>query len=177
MAEQIPSKEIEPISAIDYLYDMQSFKDRFLFHLSKINPKNYFLSRDKIDDALIEIRMFEERLLQMKKQGNEINISPAERKVMREYASILGTAVHPDTNQVQPIWLRFTNFIPVQLSLAAAKVFSPESMAAEFSLFLHFLNQLFFALLNIGNANASSNYKIIDAIMGFVKSLAASIAI
>ena len=45
------SQEPERILALDYLYDMENFVDRFKFHFSKVNPKYYFISKERILEA------------------------------------------------------------------------------------------------------------------------------
>ena len=47
---------------IDSLYNMSNYTDRFRFHLSKVNPKYFFISNQKILEADKELKDYQTRL-------------------------------------------------------------------------------------------------------------------
>jgi len=83
-------------------------------------------------------------------------MSSAERDTLCNAVDVVSSAVHPDTNKPLPWIMRISSFMPVNIPLNIGFILAPPTIFYTVS--VHAANQSFNAIINYGNANASSPY-------------------
>jgi len=89
---------------------------------------------------------------------------------------IVGSAVHPDTKEVTPIWFRLSSFVIFNVPLVMIMLFY-RNQTPQFNAFMQFVNQTYNAGMNYGNRNASSPYTVKDLARGYSGAVVTSVSI
>ena len=84
-------------------------------------------------------------------------MTPEEIKVLTKNYHIYKSAIHPDTQELIPIYMRLSGMVPINIPLVCAILFKTNQTPA-FNATMQWLNQTYNALLNYGNRNASTPY-------------------
>jgi hypothetical protein len=108
--------------------------------------------------------------------GKGVMMTPEEIKEMTKLQKITESAVHPDTNEIVPFYMRMSGFVvfntPILLTILFAKNQTP-----VFNAGMQIVNQTYNAGMNYGNRNASSEYSINDLSRGYFGAVAMSVSI
>jgi hypothetical protein len=84
-------------------------------------------------------------------------MTPEEVRKMKENSQIVHAAIHPDTGNIIPAFMRLSNLIPIQiLALTSAGLLGPTQMISNFFP-LYLLMQTQFAFINAGNGNDTTD--------------------
>ena len=89
---------------------------------------------------------------------------------------VVGSAVHPDTQQVIPFYMRMSGFVVFNVPLVFAVLFVKNQTPA-FNAAMQLANQTYNAGMNYGNRNASSTYTLKDLGRGYCGAVATSVGI
>ena len=95
---------------------------------------------------------------------------------MKRASRVAGGAVHPDTNEIIPFYMRLSGFVVFNVPLASAMLFMP-GQTASMNAFLQWVNQTYNSGLNYGNRNASTLYTSVDLLAGYAGAVVASMGI
>jgi len=88
---------------------------------------------------------------------------------------IVGSAVHPDTNLALPWLMRISSFMPMNIPLNVGFILMPPTIFNTVT--VHVANQSYNAIMNYGNANASSPYTKEDIGKSYAMAVAASVGV
>ena len=102
---------------------MEKFSDRFKFHFSRTNPLLFLSSRERIEEAQRELKEYYQNLEKSKEAGVAMRMLDHQRDRMIENSNIVGTSVHPDTEEIIPFYMRLSGFVPFNLPLVFAVLF------------------------------------------------------
>lgn len=95
---------------------------------------------------------------------------------MRRADKITGGAVHPDTNEIIPFYMRLSGFVVFNTPLVLITLFTRNQTPA-FNAMMQWINQTYNAGMNYGNRNASSPLTTTDLARGYVGAVAVSVSI
>jgi len=88
--------------------------------------------------------------------------------------NVAGSAVHPDTGEIIPFYMRMSGFVIFNVPIAFAVLFT-KNQTPMFNATFHGINQTYNAGMNYGNRNAS--YNISDLAKGYSAALVSSVLI
>lgn len=97
------------------------------------------------------------RLEAAKNIGSQVYLSEDEIKKVKQWNAIVGSAVHPDTKEIIPFYMRLSGFVVFNMPLVFAVLFVRNQTPA-FNAAMQWANQTYNAGMNYGNRNASSPY-------------------
>lgn len=147
-------------------FDLSTYQGRFWNQVNRNNPLLFFQTTKQIEaaqDAMLKLELREEAARNI---GSEHFMTKDEIEEVKRNNAIVGSAVHPDTNQITPFYLRLSGFVWFN----APQVFMVLFVRQQSPLFgasLQFWNQTYNAGMNYGNRNASSNYTNQDLARGY----------
>lgn len=104
-------------------YDQSTYQGRFLLQVNKVNPLLFFTPKKRIEEARDEIFKFKLRDESAKRLGSKVYLTPEEKERVRKNNFIVGSAVHPDTNQIIPFYMRLSGFVVFNFPLVFAVMF------------------------------------------------------
>ena len=90
--------------------------------------------------------------------------------------NVAGSAVHPDTGEIIPFYMRMSGFVIFNVPIAFAVLFT-KNQTPMFNATFHGINQTYNAGMNYGNRNASSSYDLSDFAKGYSAALVSSVLI
>ena len=88
---------------------------------------------------------------------------------------VVGSAVHPDTNKPLPWLMRISSFMPMNIPLNIGFIMVAPTIFNTVT--VHIANQSYNAIMNYGNANASSPYTTEDIGRSYASAVAASVGV
>ena len=88
---------------------------------------------------------------------------------------VISSAVHPDTNKPLPWLMRISSFMPMNVPLNIGFILMPPTIFNTVT--VHVANQSYNAVMNYGNANASSPYTKEDIGKSYIMAVAASVGV
>ena len=113
---------------------------------------------------------------QFEKTGSyKMEMTTVEKDKLCLAADIVGSAVHPDTNEALPWLMRISSFMPMNIPLNIGFILMPPTVINTVG--VHIANQSYNAIMNYGNANASSPYTKEDIGRSYAAAVAASVGI
>lgn len=98
-----------------------------------------------------------------------------ERDKLCRADDVVGAAVHPDTNEALPWIMRISSFMPMNIPLNIGFILMPPTVFNTAA--VHIANQSYNAVMNYGNANASSPYTKEDIGKSYAMAVAASVGV
>ena len=108
---------------LDTEYDLSTYQGRFTLQVNKVNPLLFFTSRKRIEEARDEIFKFKLRAEAAKRVEGKVYLTPDEIERIRKNNFIAGSAVHPDTNEIIPFYMRLSGFVVFNFPLVFAVLF------------------------------------------------------
>ena len=103
-------------------------------------------------------------------------LKPVEIEDIKRCNRIASSAVHPDTGEIIPFYMRMSGFVIFNVPLVFAVLFT-KNQTPTFNAAFQGLNQTYNAGMNYGNRNASSTYTLQDLGKGYGAALASSVLI
>lgn len=107
-----------------------------------INTKNILYTNDQLRELEAFLRRYD--------KGLEPNASHDE---LRRAATIVNSAIHPDTGEIVPVPFRMSAFVPMNVPIAMLMLSWPTPFGLVFS---QWLNQSYNTAINYANRNAST---------------------
>ena len=104
-----------------------------------------------------------------------MEITEAEKDALCSADDIIGSAVHPDTNEPLPWLMRISSFMPMNVPLNVGFILMPPTIFNTVT--VHVANQSYNAVMNYGNANASSPYTKEDIGKSYASAVCASVGV
>lgn len=102
-------------------------------------------------------------------------MTPEEIEKIKRASNIVGGAVHPDTNEIIPFYMKLSGFVVFNMPLVFAVLFAKQTPI--FNAGAQWANQTYNAGMNYGNRNASSSYTVADLGKGYSGAVAVSMSI
>ena len=112
---------------IDKVYDLTKYDDRFRMQLQSVNPLMFFITRDQINEAKKELFKYRIRLEAAKNMNSQVYMTPEEIDRIKRASNIVGGAVHPDTNEIIPFYMKLSGFVVFNMPLVFAVVFAKQT--------------------------------------------------
>ena len=103
-------------------------------------------------------------------------MTPEEIASLKRSNAIMKSAIHPDTGELIPFFMRQSSFICFNIPLVFTAIFKRNQTRLISSTIL-FLNQTNAASMNYGNRNASSSYTNQDIGRGYAGAVTAALTI
>lgn len=144
--------------------------------MKNVNPLLFFTSNKRILEAQDELLKFQLRSEAAKKIGSAVYLKPEEIERIKKNNIIVGSAVHPDTNEIIPFYMRLSGFVVFNFPLVFAVLFV-RNQTPIFNATMQWVNQTYNAGMNYGNRNASSTYTTKDLGRGYCGAVAVSVSI
>ena len=121
-AESEERKNMLPFS-LNSQYDLTTYKGRFSQQLGATNPLLFFTSNKRILEAkdLIEKQKMREEAA--KRLGQQVHLKPEQIEELKKADKIVGGAVHPDTNEIIPFFMRLSGFVIFNTPIALICIF------------------------------------------------------
>lgn len=104
-----------------------------------------------------------------------MEMTVAEKEKLCVAADIVSAAVHPDTNEALPWIMRISSFMPMNIPLNIGFILAPPTILNTVT--VHVANQSYNAIMNYGNANASSPYTKEDIGRSYASAVVASVGV
>lgn len=156
-------------------YDQSSFKGRFMTLVKIQNPFNTFISKKKIEQCQQLLLSQKSLEIEANKNGSIPYLAPEKAKAIREAQYIVGSSVHPDTNEIIPSYQRFCSYSIVNIPILFGMILSKQTTSNI--IFWQWVNQTYNAALNYSNRNASSNLDMKGLSIAYAGAVTASITI
>ena len=156
-------------------YNENTYMGRFMSLMKTQNPFNTFVGPKKINASkeLISKQMkLEEEAI---KKGSRLMLSLEEIQKLRKAQHIVGSSVHPDTNQIIKPYQRFCSYSIVNIPILFGMILSRQTTGNI--IFWQWVNQTYSAALNYSNASASSDTNIKHLSGSYLAAVSTSIAI
>eukprot|EP00347_Sterkiella_histriomuscorum_P004262 403361121 len=174
--EQEDFKDRKEFSLKKSEYDLETYWGRFQHQFTRINPSLFFVSKKTIKECQEKIEKFKIREEAADNIGAKVYLKPDEIKEHIYANRVVGSAVHPDTKQIQDPYLRLSGFVIFNVPIVFFVLFTRQQ-TPMFNAGMQWINQTYNALMNYGNRNASSTYTTYDLAKGYSGAVAASVLI
>ena len=109
---------------IDKVYDLTKYEDRFKMQLTNVNPLMFFITKAQITEAKEDLFKYRIRLEAAKNMKSMVYMTPEEIEKIKRASNIVGGAVHPDTNEIIPFYMKLSGFVVFNMPLVFAVVFA-----------------------------------------------------
>lgn len=109
---------------LDKEFDMKTYSGRFQKQMHSVNPLLFFISKSEIKNAKNEVFKYRTRLEAAKNIESEVFMLPEEIEKMKRYNCIVGGAVHPDTNEIIPFYMKLSGFVVFNLPIVFVVLFT-----------------------------------------------------
>lgn len=153
-------------------YDQSTFKGRFMYLLKVQNPFNTFLTKSKIIEAQ---KMIQDHQKLEESNTNGVLLSAERIKQLRRAQYMVGSSVHPDTNEVTPPYQRFCSYSILNIPILFGMILSKQTTSNI--ILWQWVNQTYNAVLNYANRNASSSLDYKGLALAYTSAVTASITI
>ncbi|CDW90303.1 sideroflexin 5 [Stylonychia lemnae] len=164
--EESEFKNKKPFTLKRSEFNVETYWGRFRHQFSRINPSLFFVNDKKIRECLQKVEKFKIREEASDNIGAKVYLKQEEIDELIYANRVVGSAVHPDTKQINPPWFRMSSFVLFNVPLVFLVLFAPNQTPA-FNASLQGMNQTYNAMMNYGNRNASSPYTNEDILKGY----------
>ena len=144
--------------------------------MSRLNPMLFFNSDKEIKRNHDLVTSYKLRLEAAKQMGTSVMLEQTEIDEIKQANRVAGGAVHPDTNEIIPFYMRLSGFVVFNAPLVFAVMFTP-NQTPLFNAAMQWINQTYNAGMNYGNRNASSEYTTTDLARGYSAAVVTSVGI
>lgn len=157
-------------------FDLDTYNGRFRCQLSRNNPLLFFTSNATIAESrelIYKHRMREEVAEGL---GQKVFLKQEQITELKKADRIVGGAVHPDTNEIIPFYMRLSGFVAFNTPLVLLCLFT-RNQTPLFNTGMQWVNQTYNAGMNYGNRNASSTLSVNDLAKGYCGAVAVSCSV
>lgn len=173
--EEKEQAELIPFSLKDE-FDLGTYSGRFYQQLSRNNPRNFFYTNKEIADAQVVMFKYKTREEVANNLGQKVRMKAEEIELVKRADKITGGAVHPDTQELIPIYMRLSGFVVFNTPLVLITLFT-RNQTPIFNAGMQWINQTYNAAMNYGNRNVSSTLSTQDLAKGYGGAVAVSVSI
>ena len=159
----------------NYKHDQGTYSGRLMTFFEIFNPRRFFLTNSRIDEAYKKVEKFNIRQEVAKNLGQDIYLTQSEIDELIENQKIVGSAIHPDTKE--KIFRPFRmcgNAICNTPLLFLSLTIKPKLINL---ITVSWMNQSYNAGVNYSNRNASSPGSRSDIIRGYSGAVLSSTSI
>lgn len=174
MLEEKKSGELQPFDILSPMYSNATYFGRLSNMVYSQNPFNFFVPHRKIEEAKL---LIEEEMKKVKanKDGPTLFYTPERIAQIRRAQNIVGSAVHPDTNEYVPRVMRMCSYATISIPVLFGMILSKTT---TFNIvFWQWANQTYSAGVNYANRNASSSLDAKGLLMAYGAAVSSSIGI
>ena len=167
----------ENFSITEPRFDLDTYMGRVASIGAGTAFKNAFKMKSEIQEMQSLVADQKKREAeQFEKTGSyKMEMSSEQKAKLCLAADIVGSAVHPDTNEALPWLMRISSFMPMNIPLNIGFILMPPTIFNTVT--VHVANQSYNAVMNYGNANASSPYTSEDIGRSYASAVAASVGV
>ena len=96
-------------------------------NFNRLNPVMFFVSKAQILEARDAIDKYRARLEAAKNIDSKIYLLPEEIEKIKRYNSIVSVAVHPDTKEIIPFYMKLSGFVVFNMPLVFMVLFAKQT--------------------------------------------------
>lgn len=173
MLEQAKVEELQPFDIHSPMYSPKTYYGRFMNLINSQNPFNFYVPHSKIEEAKLLIDS-------EKKKAKEVGAAnilypPSTISEIRKAQSLVGSAVHPDTNEYIIRPMRMCSYASLSIPVLFGMILSKPT---TFNIiFWQWANQTYSAGINYANRNASGSLDTKGLMTAYVAAITSSIGI
>jgi hypothetical protein len=156
-------------------YDQSTYLGRFMSLVKIQNPLNTFVNNVKIQkcrNLVVEQRDLEKLAA---KVGAQVFLDSKKVAEIRKAQYIIGSSVHPDTDEIIKPYQRFCSYSIINIPLLFGMIICKQTTTNI--IFLQWMNQTYNAVLNYSNRNATSSLDSKGLAISYAAAVIASITI
>jgi hypothetical protein len=156
-------------------YDQSTYLGRFMSLVKIQNPLNTFVNNVKIQkcrNLVVEQRDLEKLAA---KVGAQVFLDSKKVAEIRKAQYIIGSSVHPDTDEIIKPYQRFCSYSIINIPLLFGMIICKQTTTNI--IFLQWMNQTYNAVLNYSNRNATSSLDSKGLVISYAAAVTASITI
>ena len=157
------------------LYDLTTYVGRFKNILASTNPLLFLVSKQKIYDSQDLLKRYKEEENAAKNRNERYMLTKAQVKEIIKADSIVRSAIHPDSGDLIPRYMRFTAYLYANIPINFGMLLTAPT---TFNIVLwQWINQTYYVGVNYSNRNASSKFTNQDLAKAYFIAWAASIGV
>ena len=156
-------------------YDLSNYYGRFMSVWSSTNPLLFLVSNQKVRDWQEFLKRYKEQERTAKQKNDKLWLTKSEIAQIKKADSIVRSAVHPDTNELIPRYMRFSAYLYANIPINFGLLLSNPT---TFNIALwQWINQTYYVGVNYANRNASSKFTNQDLAIAYAAAVVASIGV
>eukprot|EP00344_Euplotes_crassus_P000805 CAMPEP_0196999536 /NCGR_PEP_ID=MMETSP1380-20130617/4692_1 /TAXON_ID=5936 /ORGANISM="Euplotes crassus, Strain CT5" /LENGTH=349 /DNA_ID=CAMNT_0042416491 /DNA_START=14 /DNA_END=1063 /DNA_ORIENTATION=- len=156
-------------------YNQETYSGRFMTLFRTQNPFFTFASTSKINAARKMVAEYEKTKEEFESQNKTLLITKEEAKNLRNAQYLIGSSVHPDTNQILAPYQRFCSYSVINIPILFGMILSKQTTGTV--IFWQWINQTYNAAINYSNRNASSDLGTSGLLKAYSAAVISSISI
>jgi len=170
-----PSSSTVPFTFSKPFYDLNTYVGRFKNVWASTNPKLFWVTKNQIRKAQELIKHYKEEENILKGRNEKLMLTKSEIADLRKADSIVRSAVHPDTGEIIPNYMRFTAYLYANIPINFGMLLTAPT---TFNIALwQWVNQTYYVGVNYSNRNASSKFTNADLVKAYFAAVMASIGV
>jgi tricarboxylate carrier len=132
-------------------YDLSTYRGRLAYFYSTTSPLTLLASPAQLDQAVKDVKYYDERIKAAGKQG--LWVDRATKEAYDNAKQLVNSSIHPDTGKPVTLPFRMSAFVPTNLLICAGMLMPNPSLKAV--IFWQWANQTLNVAVNHANANKS----------------------
>lgn len=174
-ANQKAGEQLEPFSFDKPFYDLTTYAGRFKSVWASTNPILFLKTSQQIMDAQKSLQDYKAMEKSAKERGEYLMLSKGDIANIKSYDSLVRSAVHPDTGNIIPRFMRFSAYLYANIPINFGLLLSAPT---TFNIVLwQWINQTYYVGVNYANRNASSKFTNQDLVLSYFAAVMASIGV
>lgn len=172
---QTGDEKVLPFSFDKSIYDLNTYIGRFKNVWASTNPILFLVTKKQISDSQELLSHYKAEESLAKSKNEKFFITQKEFEQIKKADAIVRSAIHPDTGDLIPSYMRFTAYlyanIPINFGMLLTK-------PTNFNIMLwQWINQTYYVGVNYSNRNASSKFTNQDLVKAYFLAVFASIGV
>lgn len=156
-------------------YKLDTYVGRFKNVWSSTNPILFLVTQKRIRDAQDLLKEYKTREIVAKEKAEHLMLTHKEIAQLKKADSIVRSAVHPDTGEIIPCYMRFSAYLYANIPINFGMLLTAPT---TFNIALwQWINQTYYVGVNYSNRNASSKFTNQDLVLAYFTAVCASIGV
>jgi tricarboxylate carrier len=172
---QTGDDQLVPFTFSKPFYDLNTYVGRFKNVWASTNPVLFWVTKNQIKESQDTLKRYKEEEIAAKKRNEPFMITKAEFDTLRKADSVVRSAVHPDTGEIIPNYMRFTAYLYANIPINFGMLLT-QPTAFNIALW-QWVNQTYYVGVNYSNRNASSKFTNKDLVIAYCAAVTASIGV
>lgn len=164
-----------PFSFKKPIYDLDTYAGRFKSVWSMTNPLVFLVTNKQIRDSEELLQRYKNQETILASKNEHMYLTPQEIAQIKKADSIVRSAVHPDTKQIIPCYMRFSAYLYANIPINFGLLMTAPT---TFNIALwQWINQTYYVGVNYSNRNAASKFTNQDLAIAYFAAVVASIGV